>query len=258
MFIDSHCHLNNERLLNQLDDVLARADQAEVKRMVCVSWDFASSATAVLLSQRPQIFASIGVHPESGAEWTPEIEQALADLYTASKSRIVAYGEIGLDYHWETVDRIHQREVFLQQLQFAERLRPDLPVIVHCREAYDDTIATLREANVSNPIIMHCFTEGTAICKKVLDAGCIIGIGGVVTYKKSHELREAAAMIPSDRMLIETDCPYLPPQPMRGKTNEPSFIPIIAETLAGIRGVSVDALATETTANANRIFNFTT
>ena len=167
---------------------------------------------------------------------------------------MVAYGEIGLDYHWDMVSRERQGEVFAAQIQFARSLSPTLPLIIHNRDATEDVLAVLKASGTPAPVVMHCFTGDTETARAFLDAGFYLGIGGVATFKRSDDVRAAVAHAPLDRLLLETDCPYLAPQFKRGRRNEPSYLPAVAETVAGVKGLSVEEVAAATTETARRLF----
>ncbi|MEO7902882.1 MAG: TatD family hydrolase, partial [Capsulimonas sp.] len=200
------------------------------------------------------VYAAIGVHPESAQEWTPQSQAELHGLWDAPQHRVAAYGEIGLDYHWDTQPRDRQQQVFAEQIAFAASLDPRLPLIIHCRDAQEDVLRILRESAPTAPVIMHCFTGDTEAARACLDAGCWLGIGGVATYKKSGSLREAIGYAPLDRLLLETDCPYLAPQRWRGKRNEPSYLTAVAEIVSEARGILPNEVAQVTTENARFVF----
>lgn len=252
--IDTHCHLNHPDFdLDQMA-VRQRASDAGVAAMLVIGYDLASSHKSAALAKAPDLYAAIGIHPEAASEWSGSASQQLRGLYLSSPSKIVACGEIGLDYHWETISRPKQQAVFAAQISWAASLSSDLPLIIHCRDAQDDVLAILRESGTTAPIVMHCFTGDIAAAQACLDAGCYLGIGGVATFKKSTAVREAAAYAPLERILLETDCPYLAPQRWRGKRNEPSYIPAIAETVAEAKALPVEAIASRTTATARALF----
>lgn len=253
--IDTHCHLNHEDFEGDWADARDRAAAAGVTRLLCIGYDLPSSRRAALLTaQNPQIYAAVGIHPESAQEWSPEAAEELAALYQNSAGKVAAYGEIGLDYHWDTVPRSRQQEVFAAQITFAQTLRPTLPLIIHNREALADVLAVLRASKTSAPVVMHCFTGSADDARTCLDAGCYLGIGGVATFKKSDDVRAAIASAPLERLLLETDCPYLAPQFKRGRRNEPSYLPAIAETVAAVKNISLEEAAAVTTATARTLF----
>ena len=253
-YIDTHCHLNHADYANDLGDVRERAAAAGVTRLLCIGYDRASSSRAVQLTHYNGIYAAVGIHPESADEWSAETAGELAALYHGSRGKVAAYGEIGLDYHWDTVPRPQQQEVFAAQIAFAQSLSPTLPLVIHNREALEDILAVLRDANTAAPIVMHCFTGDADTARQCLDAGYYLGIGGVATFKKSEAVREAIAYVPLDRLLLETDCPYLAPQYKRGRRNEPAYLPAIAETVAFAKKITVEEVAAATTANARKLF----
>jgi len=254
--IDTHCHLNHHQYDDDREEVLDRAAQANVGRLLVIGFDLDSSRHAVELSARDdRLYAVIGIHPESGDEWTLETRAALVELYAAAAGRVVAYGEIGLDYHWESVPRERQKTIFVEQIEFAASLKPNpLPIIIHCRDAMDDVLDVLAASQTKCPIVMHCFTGDIAAARRCLDAGYYLGIGGVATFKKTDEVRAAVAYAPIERLILETDCPYLAPQKWRGKRNEPSYMTAVAETIALVKGVSIEEVAASTTANAVKLF----
>ena len=251
---DTHCHLNHPDYDDDRDEVAARARAAGVTRMLTIGYDMASSRRGAALTSMDGVYAAIGVHPESAKEWTSEAQAELRGFWDASHGRVAAYGEIGLDYHWDTQPRDHQQQVFAQQIAFAASLAPRLPLIIHCRDAQDDVLRILRESALAAPVVMHCFTGDTDAARACLDAGCRLGIGGVATYKKSAGLRAAIAFAPLDRLLLETDCPYLAPQRWRGKRNEPSYLTAVAAAVAEARGISMEDIARATTENAREVF----
>ena len=264
MYADTHCHLNHEDFDSDWDDVLTRAQDAGVSRLLCIGYDEASSRRAVdIACNAPGVYAAIGLHPDAGEAWDDACASRLRALYEEETARIKAYGEIGLDYHWDTLPRPRQRDVFAAQVQFAASLSPTLPLVIHCREAQGDPVrhaqadilAVLRETGTQASVVMHCFTGDWDDARACLDANCWLGIGGVATFKKSDALRDALARTPLTRLLLETDCPYLAPQPWRGRRNEPSYLPAIARTVAETRGITPEAIAEATMTNALALFS---
>ena len=253
-FIDTHCHLNHEDFDGDGPEALRRARDSGVTRLLVIGYDEASSRRAAEMAAAPGLYAAIGIHPEAAGEWGDDTAARLRKLWEATPGKVVACGEIGLDYHWDTVPRPQQQSVFAAQITWAQTLRPDLPLIIHCREAQDDVLAVLAEGQTSAPIVMHCFTGDTAAARACLDRGYFLGIGGVATFKKSDALREAIAHAPLERLLLETDCPYLAPQPWRGRRNEPSYLPAVAQTVADVKGLPLEAVADVTTATARALF----
>jgi TatD DNase family protein len=251
MLVDSHCHLDDKRFADDLDGVIERAVAAGVTRMLSIGTGDGPPGIdcAVRVAERYEpVFASIGVHPHDASKVTAQTFDELRDL--ARHRKVVAFGEIGLDYHYDFSPRGAQQEVFVAQLKLAKEL--GLPIIIHTREAWADTVATLRE-HWSGPGIMHCFTGTAEEAREALDLGLHLAFGGVLTFKTADAVREAARITPDDRLLVETDAPYLAPIPYRGKRNEPAFMIETARQLAELRGTTVARLAELTTSNFGRI-----
>ena len=251
---DTHCHLNHPNFDDDRDAVRQRACEAGVTRLLCIGYDLDSSRSAVSLTAWEELRAAIGIHPEAADEWSVETASALRTLF--GSGRVAAYGEIGLDYHWDTIPRLRQQEVFQAQIAFAQTLSTTLPLIIHNRDAHHDTLALLKAAATSAPVVMHCFTGDRVAARNSLDAGCYLGIGGVATFRKSGDVRDAVAYAPLSRLLLETDCPYLAPQTRRGRRNEPSYLPAIAEAVAAAKGLTVEEVASTTTETARGLFGF--
>jgi TatD DNase family protein len=253
-FIDTHCHLNHRDFDEDYFPVRARATQAGVTKLLTIGYDMASSYRAAELSQDKGMYAAIGIHPEAAAEWNSDNASLLRSMFENPTYRVVAYGEIGLDYHWQDVPREDQHRVFAAQIAYTQELSPRLPLIIHNREALEDILAILKESQTQAPVVMHCFTGDIETARVCLEAGYYLGIGGVSAFKKSQAIRDAIAFAPLDRLLLETDCPYLAPDPYRGKRNEPSYVPLIAKTVAAAKGMSIEEIAAATTANAIQLF----
>jgi len=251
MLIDSHCHLDAEKYAHDFEAVLERAAAAGVTRMLSIGTGDGPPELdrAVRLAEcHPQICASVGVHPHDASKFTPQSADDLRAL--ASDEKVVAFGEIGLDYHYDFSRRETQFQVFVEQLKIAEQA--GLPVIIHTREAWQDTMAVLRRY-WHGPGIMHCFTGDSEQAREALDLGFHLAFGGVLTFPNAEAVREAARITPEDRLLVETDAPYLAPVPFRGKRNEPAFVAETARKLAEIRGVTAEEIASITTTNFNRL-----
>lgn len=251
--IDSHTHVDATQFDADRDAVIQRARDAGVRRIVAVGqWqnpgDFGGAFE--LAEKHPELFcATIGVHPHECARVPPEDWVRLEEL--AARSETVAVGETGLDYFYDHSPRDEQQKWFHFQLDLAKRLGK--PVVVHTRDADEDTFAILKEHRPERGIL-HCFTGGPERAKGYLDLGMYLSVAGVVSFKNAVELQEAVRMIPLDRLLIETDCPYLAPIPFRGKRNEPAWVRHVAEKVAELKGLSVEAVAAATTANAIQVF----
>ena len=248
--IDSHCHLDDAVFDTDRDAVIKRALDAGVELMVAIGTGKGPPdlETGVrLVDAHPQFLATVGVHPHDAGKAAPDTWPRLEDLLAHPK--VIAIGEIGLDYHYDFSPRDVQRDVFVQQIQLAAAHRK--PIVIHTREAWDETIALLEEhwAPHKLPGIMHCFTGNMAQATQSLALGFYLSFGGVVTFPKATELHETARAVPLDRILLETDAPYLAPVPQRGKRNEPAFIVHTARRLAELRGVTVEEIDHATTEN---------
>jgi TatD DNase family protein len=251
--IDSHCHLTDPRLQSQLPDVLARAAQAGIERMITIGTSISDDAAAIELCRAlPNVRCAIGVHPNYTHEADLTDLPRLRELQ--SDASVVALGEMGLDYFHRYSPRERQLQFFEPQLQLAREL--NRPVVIHSREATDDTLAAMRNFPGVRAVF-HCFTGSPAEARKILDAGYLLGFTGAVTFKKNDALREAVALTPLDRMLVETDAPYLTPEPKRSqKTNEPALVVHVAETVARVKGASVAEIDRATTANVAAFFGW--
>jgi TatD DNase family protein len=251
--IDSHCHLTDPRLAEQIDMVLKRAEAAGVRRMITIGTDLDDAIKCIELCRAlPNVRCAIGIHPnrcgQVPIEDLPQLRQLQFD------PSVVALGEMGLDYFHKFAPRDRQKNVFEFQLELAAEL--NRPVVIHAREAIDDTLAIMRGFPTVRAVF-HCFTGSVDEARRILDAGYLLGFTGAVTYKNSDAIRTAAAMTPADRILVETDAPYLSPEPVRKqKTNEPSFVMHVATVVANVRKISVQALDELTTANASRFFGW--
>ena len=253
MLIDSHCHLNYKGLVEDQQAVLERARAAGVTGFLNIStrqseWD-AIVATA---AREPDVWASVGIHPHE-ADAHPDLgAQALIDA--AAHPKVVGIGETGLDYYYDHSDRAAQRALFRVHIGVARET--GLPLIVHTRDAEDDTAAILAEEKEQGPFpaLIHCFTASRGFAQTVLELGLSISISGIVTFKNARELQEIAAEIPEDRLLVETDAPFLAPVPHRGKTCEPAFVADTARFVAALRGVTPEALRKSTATNFKRLF----
>jgi len=251
LLVDSHCHLNFEPLNAGLIDLLQRAQENGVGHMLCVSVTLEKyPEIRSLAHQHANIFASVGVHPNETEGQDPSVE----DLTTlAQDDRVVAIGETGLDYYRSQGDMTWQQQRFRNHIRAARACGK--PLIIHTREAADDTLRILREEQADSAGgVMHCFTESWDVARQALDLNFHISFSGIVTFRNAESLRAVAKQVPADRLLIETDAPYLAPMPHRGKTNEPAFVRHVAECLATVREVSLDRIADATTQNFFNLF----
>jgi len=258
IFVDSHCHIDGEAFDGDRDEVVGRAKAADVKMMLTVGTGNpldGEIGRAVEIAERYEnVFASVGVHPHDAKEYDERAETHLIDLVKSSK-KVVAWGEIGLDFYYDHSPREIQREVFIKQIRAARKL--DLPVIIHSRDADDETVEILTaECSGENfrGGVMHCFGGTAAMAEKLMEVGFLISFAGNVTFKKAENLREAARVVPIDKLLIETDCPFLSPVPFRGKRNEPAFVVETAKFLAEFYNLDLEILAQATTGNFLRLF----
>ncbi|MFO0810505.1 MAG: TatD family hydrolase [Gemmataceae bacterium] len=251
---DTHAHLDDERFADDLPAVLARAAAAGVANLVCVATTADDSHRCVrIAAEHSAVWASVGIQPNHVAEAKPDDWAAVVAL--AQRPRVIALGETGLDRYWDRAPFDQQEDYFDRHLVLARDRK--LPVIIHCREAESDVVRMLRDDFDRNgPVrgVMHSFTGDLATAQACLAMGLFISFAGMVTYKTADNLRAVATNVPADRLLIETDCPYLAPVPMRGKRNEPAYVAHTATLLANVRGVTADDLAMQTTRNARELF----
>jgi TatD DNase family protein len=253
MLVDSHCHLNYDGLVEQQGEVLARARAAGVGAFLNISTRLSEWGAVVGTAERePDVWASIGIHPHEADQHADLGQGALIEA--AANPRVIGIGESGLDYYYDKSDRAVQRALF--RTHIAVSRATGLPLIVHTRDAEDDTAAILGEemAKGAFPALIHCFTASAEFGRKVLDLGLTISISGIVTFKNAREIQEFVPEIPADRLLVETDSPFLAPVPHRGKTCEPAYVADTAAFVAELRGTTREALAEQTTANFYRLF----
>jgi TatD DNase family protein len=256
-FIDSHCHIDGPEYDADREEVIARARDAGVNTMLVVGTGDPHSGAfdrAVDLAEKQEgIYAAVGVHPHDAKLFDDAAELHLLDL-ARQGTRVIAWGEIGLDYHYDHSPRDVQREVFRRQLRLARERK--LPVVIHSREADDDTIAILRKelTGYGRGGVLHCFGGSLAMAQDAIELGFFISFAGNLTFKKAEDLREVARQLPLDRLLIETDCPYLTPVPFRGRRNEPAHVIETARCLAGIQGKDVEEIGRVTSENYVKLF----
>jgi TatD DNase family protein len=253
MLIDSHCHLDFPDFASELDDVVARAGAAGITRMVTISTRVRRFADVLAIAERfPEVYCSVGTHPHYAHE---ELDITAADLIArAQHPKVVALGEAGLDYHYDRSPRDAQERGFRTHIAAARET--GLPLVIHSREADADTARILEEETGQGafPAVLHCFTGGPDLARRAIALGLSISFTGILTFKNSTALRAIAAELPADRILVETDAPYLAPLPFRGKRNEPAYVVETAKILAETRGVSFDEIAQQTSENFFRLF----
>ncbi|MFL2100947.1 TatD family hydrolase [Desemzia sp. FAM 23989] len=252
MLFDTHTHLNAEQFNDDIPETLTKAAEHDVTRMAVVGFDTPTIDKSLALSQEyDHIYSIVGWHPTESHSYTDAIEEKL--YHQLQLPKIVAMGEMGLDYHWPDSTKEEQFEAFRRQIRVAKELR--LPVSIHNREATEDVYKILKEEHIEDiGGIMHSFGESTDWMERFLDLGMHISLSGVVTFKNAPEVREVAKAVPFDKLLIETDAPYLAPMPFRGKRNEPAYVKYVAEEVAKQRGITYEEVGQQTTANANRLF----
>ena len=252
MLFDTHTHLNAEQFNNDIPETIKKAAEHDVTRMAVVGFDTPTIDKSLALSQEyDHIYSIVGWHPTESHSYTDAIEEKLYRQLQLPK--IVAMGEMGLDYHWPDSTKEEQFEAFRRQIRIAKELK--LPVSIHNREATEDVYKILKEEHIEDVGgIMHSFGESIDWMERFLDLGMHISLSGVVTFKNAPEVREVAKAVPFDKLLIETDAPYLAPMPFRGKRNEPAYVKYVAEEVAKQRSITYEEVGQQTTANANRLF----
>ncbi|WP_299094524.1 TatD family hydrolase [uncultured Metabacillus sp.] len=255
MLFDTHAHLNAVQYEEDIVEVIQRAKAENVTHIVVVGFDKETITKAMeLTNQYDMIYAAVGWHPVDAIDMTDEDLAWIKEL--TSHPKVVAIGEMGLDYYWDKSPKDVQKEVFRKQIQLAKEVQ--LPIIIHNRDATEDVVKILKEEKASEVGgIMHCFTGSLEVAKQCMDMNFYLSFGGPVTFKNAKKPKEVVKEIPMERLLIETDCPYLTPHPFRGKRNEPSYVKYVAEQIAELRGISVEEVATKTSDNAKKLFGIT-
>jgi TatD DNase family protein len=249
--IDTHCHLDLDVFEADRNEVIERAWTAGVEQMLVIGFDQDRWKSGSELCRRyAGLHLAVGLHPTEAERYNEELESALRQ--TARDQGAVAIGETGLDYHWKSETAEQQKDAFARQITLAKEM--DLPFVVHQRDAERDTLDVLKASSPPHRGVMHCFTGGTEFMLQCLDLGMHIGFGGAVTFRKLKELHQAASEVPIDRMLLETDAPFMAPSPHRGKRNEPSYVQFVADRLGELRGVTPEEIAENTRCNAVNLF----
>ena len=262
MFVDSHCHLEGRRFDSDREQVIARAREAGVETMVAIGngdGPVNFDCGILLAEQYPFIYATIGIHPHEAVLADQAALDRMAEL--AKRPKVIAWGEIGLDYYYDHSPRDVQQRAFIQQMELARHAK--LPIVIHCRpsdnseNAWDDCLRLIAEQWARSCLggVLHCFTGNTTQAKRALDMGFMVSFAGNITFPKAQQIRDAALEVPLDRMLIETDSPYLAPMPHRGKRNEPAFVKEVARQLGELRGVPPEDVGAQTTQNFYRFFS---
>jgi TatD DNase family protein len=250
---DTHAHLHFPDFADDLDAVIERARAAGVRGMVTIGTDRATNGAVVEMAKRvPDVWATVGIHPHDAGE-AAEADFDALERVAREENKVVGFGEMGLDFFRNLSPPEMQIEVFRRQLAMARRL--DMPVVIHCRDAHPEALTILAEERVTEVGgVMHCFSSDVPVARRCLDLGLYISLAGPVTYKNARALPEVARFVPADRLVLETDCPFLPPHPHRGQRNEPAWVAITAAHVAALRGVSLETLGPIVTANARRLF----
>ena len=248
--IDTHTHINMIENIS-IDEILENAGKNNVKKLIVPASNAADIDEVFELSQKyDNVYCYLGIHPSEAKDWNDTIEEKIRTL--AKSPKVVGIGEIGLDYYWDKSFVELQKDVFIKQIKLANEL--NLPVNVHDREAHKDTFDILKEHNKNSTVIMHCFSGSPEFAAECIKEGWYIAIGGVVTFKNAKKMKEVAGTTPLDRLLLETDSPYLTPVPYRGDENQPAYVKFVAEEIAKIKEISYNEVVSATTQNAERIF----
>jgi len=247
VWTDSHCHVHDERIPGGTGAAVKAAVDSGVTTLISVGCDRATSLAAISVAElHPEVFATVGLHPHDAVNGVDTIVDLL------DTEGIVAVGECGLDYYYDHSPRDVQQRVFAEQIALANARK--LPLVIHTRDAWDDTFAVLADVGVPPRTVFHCFTGGPDEARRALDIGAHLSFSGIVTFKGAPEVQEAAVLCPLDRMLVETDSPYLAPVPHRGKTNQPAWVAHVGQHIADLRNIAVAEVAAATTANAGAVF----
>lgn len=250
MFIDVHAHLNDKKFEN-IDDIITNAEQAGVEKIITAGYDITSSIEGLeIANKHTGVFATVGIHPEN----TDDVEENYLDKLKelCKDKKVVAIGEIGLDYHFRSDNKDLQKKILIEQIALANEL--NLPVVLHCRDAIGDMMTLLQEHRLKRESLLHCYSGSIESAREFMKLGFSFSFGGVVTFKNASNVINVISNLPLEKIMIETDCPYMAPVPFRGKMNEPKFIPYIAEKIAEIKSLSIEEIAEKTTKNAEKMF----
>lgn len=250
--IDTHAHLQDEKYEN-VGQIIDNAQKAGVEKIVCASANLATSKNAVELANLyDNLYATVGIHPEDAGEWNSDAEKVLTSL--AQNKKVVAIGEIGLDYHYEFYTRDEQKTAFVEQIKLANKL--GLPVVIHTRDASGDTMQIIRDnlTLLTNGACIHCYSMSLEILKEIIGYGFVISLGGAITFKNARGLLDIARECPIENLMLETDSPYMSPEPYRGKCNEPKNVEFVARKIAELKNMSVSDVIQKTTKNSKKFF----
>ena len=251
MIIDSHCHLDYEPLINDINQVLLNAKKKNITHLLTIGTSLESSKKVLeIVEKYENIYGAIGIHPNSTTHNLIGLDELVAIKKKSKK--IIAFGETGLDYFYKRSGKNDQLQSFEKHIEFA--ISEKVPVIIHTRDADEDTISIIKKYYKKTKFLIHCFTGSLDFAKNLLDLECLISFSGIITFKKSIDLRNVVKYVPMEKMLIETDSPYLSPDPLRGKSNEPANVKIVAENIALIKGISLEEVANLTTKNFKNFF----
>ena len=252
MFIDTHVHLNADQYDEDLKEVIDRALENNVTKMIVIGFDRKTIERAMELAEKHDfIYAVVGWHPVDAIDCTPEDLQWIEEL--SAHPKVVGIGETGLDYHWDKSPKEVQQDIFRKQIQLAKKVQ--LPIIIHNRDATEDVLRILKEEHAEEiGGVMHCFSGSVETARESIAMNFMISLGGPVTFKNAKKPKEVAELISLEHLMIETDAPYLAPHPYRGKRNEPSYVPLVAEEIARLKGMTVEEVAEKTTRNAEQFF----
>ncbi len=253
MYIDTHAHIQDEQLIGEVKDVIQRAKSNNVQKIICSSWNIPSSKQAVELSNKySEVFATVGVHPENCDEYNDNTEGELTLL--ANNKKVVAIGEIGLDYHYTKENKELQKKIFVNQIILADKL--GLPIVIHTRDAIGDTMQIIRENKqyLRHGGVFHCFNASKPVLDEIIKLGFYVSYGGATTFTNARELKDLVAYTPVDRILTETDCPYLAPVPYRGTRNEPKNIDLIIKNIAVLKNIDLIELEKIIQRNTEQIY----
>lgn len=250
--IDTHSHINTIKGLS-IDEIIEEAKNNGIEKIILPSAELSDIDEVFKISEKYEnVYGLLGLHPSEVKDWSEELENKIRK-YCKQNKKIVGIGEIGLDYYWDKSFNELQKEIFIKQIKLANEL--NLPISIHDREAHKDTFDILKEHNKNSKVIMHCFSGSVEFMKECIKEGFYIAIGGVVTFKNAVKVKEVAKEVPPDKLLLETDAPYLTPVPYRGQENHPAYVKYVAEEIAKLREISFEEIDKITTENAKRIFN---